>query len=155
MYLVNNLSIAVPALPMLMLTSILVNKIMLPRYIKWSTHFKGLPFNEEMEPSWLKHELCLIKIRSETNVSCCLLQTIQHIFGLSRCTWKTSLHQYYFQRDIVCLLNINEMLIVTVEKNIGKTKQVFKMFYNATTAWHLVKYISSHPPKDTRFIDKN
>ena len=49
---VVNLSIAVYALPMCMLTLLLVDEILLPRYGNWFTNFRGLPFNVEIE--WLK-----------------------------------------------------------------------------------------------------
>ena len=53
-HLVVNQSTAVHTLPMHML-SLSVDKILLPRYANSSTNFRGLPFNEEMAPSWLKH----------------------------------------------------------------------------------------------------
>ena len=37
-----------------------------------STNFRGLPFNEEMVPPWLKR----IWVHVETNASCCLLQEV-------------------------------------------------------------------------------
>ena len=51
---VINLSVAVHALPMQMLTSLSVDEILLLRYINWFINFRGLPFNSEMIPSWLK-----------------------------------------------------------------------------------------------------
>ena len=43
-----NLSIALHALPISMLTSFLVDEILLPRYMDWSTNFKDLSINEEI-----------------------------------------------------------------------------------------------------------
>ena len=45
----------VHALLICMLTSSSVNEILLLRYTNWFTNFRGLPFNEEMAPSWLKY----------------------------------------------------------------------------------------------------
>ena len=52
---VYSLSIVVYALPMHMLTSLSVDEILLARYVNWSTYFRGLPLDEEMAPSCLKH----------------------------------------------------------------------------------------------------
>ena len=52
---VDNLSIALHALPKYMLTSLSVDEILLPKYINWSTNFRRLTFNDETVPSWLKH----------------------------------------------------------------------------------------------------
>ena len=46
-----NWSIAVHALPMHIWTSLSVDEILLPKNVKWSTNFRGLPFNAEMAPS--------------------------------------------------------------------------------------------------------
>ena len=54
-YIVNNLSIAVHAFPVHKLTSLSVDEILLPRYVNWSTYFKGLLFYVVMGLSWLKH----------------------------------------------------------------------------------------------------
>ena len=35
---------------LLMLTLLSVDEILLPRYLNWSTNFRGLPFNGEIEP---------------------------------------------------------------------------------------------------------
>ena len=53
-HVVDNLSIAVHALPMHMLTSLLVDEILSPSYINWSTYFRSLPINVEMARSCLK-----------------------------------------------------------------------------------------------------
>ena len=52
---VDNLSIAVDVLLVRILTSLLVNYILLSRYMNWSMNFIDLQFNEEMAPSWSKH----------------------------------------------------------------------------------------------------
>ena len=54
-HVVDNQSIAVHALPMSVLILLSVDEILLPRYMNLSTSFRGLPFNNKMEPSWLKH----------------------------------------------------------------------------------------------------
>ena len=36
-------------------TMLLVNEILLPKYMNWSFNFRVLSFNEKMAPSWLKH----------------------------------------------------------------------------------------------------
>ena len=51
---VDNLLIVVHDLLKQMLEPFSVDEILLPRYMNWSTNFKGLPFNEEMALSWLK-----------------------------------------------------------------------------------------------------
>ncbi len=54
-HMVVNLSIADHAFPMLLLTSLSVDEILLPRYMNFSTNFRGLSFNEKMTFSSLKH----------------------------------------------------------------------------------------------------
>ena len=51
-HIIDNLSRAVHALPMRILTS--VDEILQPRYLNWSSDFRGLLFNE-VTPSCLKH----------------------------------------------------------------------------------------------------
>ena len=41
-YMINDQSIAVHAFPMRILTSLSVDEILLPRYVKWSSNFRGL-----------------------------------------------------------------------------------------------------------------
>ena len=55
-HIVDSLSIRVHALPnaFCKLTSLPVDKILLLRYMNWSTGFRGLLFNEEMAPFYLK-----------------------------------------------------------------------------------------------------
>ena len=45
---VNNMSVAGHALSMCMLTLHSVDELLLPKYMKRFTNFRGLPFNEEM-----------------------------------------------------------------------------------------------------------
>ena len=52
---VINLLIAVRALSMHLLMLLSVDEILLPRYVNWCTNFRGLPFQEEIALSWLKH----------------------------------------------------------------------------------------------------
>ena len=43
-HMIFNMSIAVHALPIHMLTSSSIDEILLPSYVKWSTNFRVLPF---------------------------------------------------------------------------------------------------------------
>ena len=52
-HIVLNLSIAVSALPVCMLTLFSVDEILLPRHTNCSSNFRGLSFNNGMAPSWL------------------------------------------------------------------------------------------------------
>ena len=58
----HKVSIAVHVFLMRMLASISVDEILLPRYMNWSTYFRGLPSYEEMEKyiPWKKMKLYLI-----------------------------------------------------------------------------------------------
>ena len=40
---------------MCMVTSLSLDEILLPKYVKWSTSFRGLPFTVETALSLLKH----------------------------------------------------------------------------------------------------
>ena len=51
-HMVDNLSIAVHALPISMLKSLSIDVILLPRYMNWSTNFKGLPFDYNWRVIW-------------------------------------------------------------------------------------------------------
>ena len=75
LHIIDNLSIAVYALPMYILTLLSVDGILLPRYVNWSTNFRGLPFYVEMAPSW--HEFYFMWVHAEANISCCSLQAMQ------------------------------------------------------------------------------
>ena len=54
-YIVDNLLIAVDALTIRMLSSLSLDKILLLKFINWSTNFRGLPINDEMTPLLLKY----------------------------------------------------------------------------------------------------
>ena len=73
---IDRLSIAVPTFPVRMLTSLLVDEILLPRCVSLSPYFRGLPLNVEMAPSCLKNMNCFIWVHIETNTSSCLFQVI-------------------------------------------------------------------------------
>ena len=51
-HMVFHLSIVIHTYPMRILTSLLVDEIFLPRYMNWSTNFRGLLFNEAIGPFW-------------------------------------------------------------------------------------------------------
>ena len=72
---VNNLFIADPALLIHTLTSLSVDEILLPRYMKWSINFRGFPINEERELFSIKYiNSFLSEFVMETNAFGCLLQ---------------------------------------------------------------------------------
>ena len=52
---VDNVLIAVHTLPMLMLTSLSGNEILLLKYMNWSIDFTVLPFNKAIVLSYLKY----------------------------------------------------------------------------------------------------
>ena len=45
-----------------MLTLLSVDKILLPKYVKESNNFRGLPLNVEMTPSCLKHRNFVLSV---------------------------------------------------------------------------------------------
>ena len=47
-HLIDDLSITFRAFAMRMLTSLSLDERLLPRYVKWSTNFKGLPHKMEI-----------------------------------------------------------------------------------------------------------
>ena len=53
---VNNLLKTVLDLPMHILISPSVDEILLPKFVKWSINFRGLPLKMEVAPSRLKHK---------------------------------------------------------------------------------------------------
>ena len=59
---VVNLSIAIHAFAMHMLTSLLVNEMLLLWYITKSTNFRGKIFSVEMVPSCLKHTNSVLSV---------------------------------------------------------------------------------------------
>ena len=73
-HMVDNLSWKVHVLHLSMSTSLSVDEILLPRYGNWLTNFWDLPFNMEIVPSCLKHQLCFIWIPVEVKTSCCLIR---------------------------------------------------------------------------------
>ena len=54
-HMINNLSIAIHAFPMYILTLLSVDEILLPRYVNWSINFKDLQSSVEMASFCLKH----------------------------------------------------------------------------------------------------
>ena len=100
---VVNLSIAIYAFYLRILTSLVVGEILLPRYLKWSTNVSGLTLKVEMAPSCLKD---VNSVLCETDVSCCLLLAKQQIFGLNRyiCE-KCSIISVVCIRDSFCWLS--------------------------------------------------
>ena len=85
-HMINNLWIVVCAFASCILMSFSVNEMLLLRYVNLSTKFRESPFWVKMSPFWLKHiYFIFVCIDMEANVTCCLLQTMQLGFGLSRC----------------------------------------------------------------------
>ena len=54
-HLIDYLSIAVHPFAMLMMISLSVDEMFLPRYMNWSTNFRDLSLKGEMIAFWLKH----------------------------------------------------------------------------------------------------
>ena len=80
-HMVDNLSIMVHILLKCVMTSHGVDAILLQRYMNWFTYFRGLPFNEVMEPYRL---IYMNSIFSEfTYRPMLLLLTMQQKLGLS------------------------------------------------------------------------
>ena len=73
----DNLSIAVHTFTRYMLTPLSVDKILLLRYVNWSTNFRGLSLKLEMAPSCLKHVGLYCRSKDEL-VSNFFLWTISH-----------------------------------------------------------------------------
>ena len=65
----NNLSIAFHTFTRRMLTSLLVDKILLPTYVNSSSHFRGLSLKVEIAYSCLKHEFYFICFHIDINAS--------------------------------------------------------------------------------------
>ena len=59
-YMIDNQSIAVYAFAWRILTSLSVDETLLPRYVKFSTNFRGPPFRVEMAPSRIKFMYSLL-----------------------------------------------------------------------------------------------
>ena len=57
---VDNLLIVVHRLFIRMLTPLLIDEILLPRYMNWSTNFRGLSFNEKKALPSLKHVISVL-----------------------------------------------------------------------------------------------
>ena len=70
---IDNLSIPFHDFARCMLKSLSVDKMLLARYVNWSTNFRGLPLRVEMDPFSLKHVLSFICIHIKANASSCLL----------------------------------------------------------------------------------
>ena len=77
LHMINNLLKTVHTFARCMVILLSVDEILLPRYVNWSTNFKGLPINMEMAPSCFKvHELylclcwvqCLLIFRRKYNI---------------------------------------------------------------------------------------
>ena len=84
-HIVNSLSIAVLVFPKRILS---VDEILLPRFVKWFTNFRGWSYNVEKSVSCFKH---MNRIHIEANASCCLFHAMQQTFSLGRCICKNYL----------------------------------------------------------------
>ena len=74
---IDNLSIALKAFPILMLTSFSVDEILQPRNVNWFTNLGGLLLNfGDGFMLFETQELSFICIHIEANASRCLFQTI-------------------------------------------------------------------------------
>ena len=65
-----------------MRTSLSVNEVLLPRYVKWSTNFRVLQCNIEIPPSWFEHMNFFIWFHIHVNASYSQFQVIHQRFGL-------------------------------------------------------------------------
>ena len=104
-FMVINISIAVHALLMCMLTSLSVDEILLPRYMNWSTNFKGLPFDVKTAPSWLRH----INSFSSSHENQCLLLPIP---GYVVDIWLEQASIYLMNMDLCLDLKTNLSKVV-------------------------------------------
>ena len=88
---------------MCMFMSLSVEELLLLRHVKWSTNFKGLWFNEEMVPFWLKH-------MTSFYLSSCRDQSI--LLHAPACAAEIWLEQVYLQEvlDHLCSLESNSLL---------------------------------------------
>ena len=73
-HMIDNQSIVVYIFAQYMLTSLSIDKILLPRYVNLSTNFRGLLLKVEMAPSCLKQMNCFICVHI---ASCCLHKAMQ------------------------------------------------------------------------------
>ena len=82
----DNVSVAVHAFAKRLLSLFSVKEILLPRCVNGSTNFRGSPVKVKVVSPCLKHmnAICIC-VHEEVNASSCLLQAIQHGFGLSTC----------------------------------------------------------------------
>ena len=79
---IDNLLMAVHTFPMCMLTLLFVDEMMLPKYVNWSTNFRGIPFTGTILIK--THELYFTWVPTDINATCCLLQAMQQGFGLNK-----------------------------------------------------------------------
>ena len=64
-HMINSLLIAFYAVAKYMLTSLSVDEMLLPKYMNWSTNFRGLPLKSRDGSFLFKtHELCFIDIHT-------------------------------------------------------------------------------------------
>ena len=86
---IDSLSIVVHVFVSRIMMSFSVDKKLLPRFMNLSTDFSEPPFKVEMSPFLIKtYILCFDCIHTETYTTCCLLQTMQQLFGLGWCICK-------------------------------------------------------------------
>ena len=139
-HIVINLSIAIRAFFMHILTYLSVDEILLLRYMNWSTNFRSSPFSEEMAPSWLKHMNCvLVCFHIQTNISCCLLQVMKQWFSLSRyicrlCKWFIHKKKYSLFFLLSCL-TIFVFLTDFPELKMPCSQLMIKMIKSRNLAW--------------------
>ena len=75
----DNLSIALCAIPLDLLTSLFVDGLLLSRHVKLFTNFRAIEFVYDSN-LFKTYEFCLICICGEANASCCLCYIIKKWF---------------------------------------------------------------------------
>ena len=103
-HMINSLSIAVHAFARHALMALSVDETLLLRYMNLFTNFRELPSKMEMSPTWLKYMYSIsLALTMEANATCCILQAIEHGFGLGKCICK--------QPYVICIVCILLFLV--------------------------------------------
>ena len=94
-HMIGNYSITVHVFPVRMLTLVSVDKMLLLRYVKWSTNFKGSLYNVQIVPSCFKQYIYIyIYILF---LKLLLKETPSANYENSHEAIRTEYHLYYFQ----------------------------------------------------------
>ena len=111
---IDNLSITFHNLLGHMLTSLSVNKMLLPRYVNWSSNSRSFPLKVEMAPSCLKHMNFVLFAFSEKSIPPVpfsrLCNFLKYVILLS----KSVVH--YFKYFFILWSNNNYLKMKTISK---------------------------------------